>query len=116
MQMITSIPSAAVPQGELGRILADYLTLDQVRSFRRLLVVRFGALALAALLIGAALPGFSESARGVPVALIVLVPVTVWIIELRMQRRLSRALRGVDGGITRRVHVEQGLRVGRPVI
>ena len=107
---ITCVPGAAVSRGELGRVLADYLTLDQVRAVRRLLVVRCGALAFAAAVIGAAVPGCSWAARAGSVALIAIVPVWAWIIELRMERRLSRAL-DVDGGMTERIDTRERVKV-----
>jgi nitrate/nitrite transporter NarK len=45
---VTTVPSTALPERELGHLLTDYLALDEVRVFRRLLVTRLGLLALAA--------------------------------------------------------------------
>lgn len=93
MERFTSFNASAVPQEEVGGILADYLTLDLIRMFRRLLVVRCGALASAALIAGSVIPGLSPWARWGPVALFVGVPVCVWITELVFEFRLSGRLK-----------------------
>ncbi len=105
METITSIPASAVPEEELGGIVAEYLALDRIRIFRRLLVTRFGALALLAVLIGAVVPGFSWSARVGSVALFLLPPAWTWINELLMERRLAHRLERVDGAATQSIPV-----------
>ena len=103
MQTITAFRGAEVPQEELGGILADYMTLDQTRLVRRLLTRRCGALAFLAAVIGTVVPGFSWVARTGAVALFLVPPIWAWMIELRMEHRLSRRLGRVDGVVTRRL-------------
>jgi hypothetical protein len=102
MHAITSFSGSAVPQKELGSILADYLTLDHARIVRRLLTIRCGALAIIAGVIGTVVHGFSWAARTGSVALFLVPPVWAWIVERRVALRLSRRLGGVDGVVTRR--------------
>ena len=84
-----------MPQEEVSAVLTDYLMLERTRVFRRLLVVRFGALTLIALAVGFLMHGLSTYARWVPVALFVTPPVWAWIAERRLEVRLSNRLGGV---------------------
>src|SRR3954468_6783621 len=94
METVTSFPAAGMPADELGRILLDYLALDRARLFRRLLVPRCAALALAAFVIGALVHGFSMAARGGSVALFVAPAVAAWAHGGRISRRLGHRLDG----------------------
>ena len=96
MPHITSFPASAVSQSELGHILADYVALDRARLFRRVLVTRFGPLAVIAAIIGTALHGPSSFLRWIPSALFLIPPVWAWFAELRLESRLSRKLEGID--------------------
>ena len=100
---LTSIPSSALPQDELGRVLADYVALDEARVFRRLLVTRFGLLALVAVLIAIVLPALPTTAKWMPTFLFLVPPVWAWIAELRLEARLARRLDGVEGVDTREI-------------
>jgi hypothetical protein len=95
VETFTSFKASGLPQKEVGGILADYLALDRARMFRRLLVLRCGALAIAALIMGSVIDGLSAWARWVPVALFTGVPACVWIAEFvrefRFSKRLNRA-------------------------
>ena len=89
MQGFVSFRASSLPQEELHRILADYLALDRARVLRRLMVPRFGVLALAACLFESLLHGFSVVARSFTVALCLLPPIWAWIVELSRERRGS---------------------------
>ena len=100
---ITSIPSIALPDGELGHVLRDYVALDEARTFRRLLVIRFGLLAAVAILLGLFVPALPTAARWVPTVVFLVPPVWAWVHEFRLESRLSRRLDGVHGIITRHI-------------
>ena len=68
MQMLISLPASGTPSRELGHILSDYLALDRARMFRRLMVARFGCLALLAAMLETVFHGFSPFARVFTVA------------------------------------------------
>ena len=93
MQTVVSFRASAIPQEELGRVVADYLALDRARVLRRLMVPRFGVLALAACLLETLLHGFSVVARSLTVGLCLLPPVWAWLVELIRERRVSGQLR-----------------------
>ncbi len=100
MQTVTSFPTSAVSREELGAILEDYLSLERARVFRRLLVTRFGLLALVVAIVAAVTHELSPFARWVPIGLFLAPPTWAWITELRLTRRLARRLDGVDGAVT----------------
>lgn len=100
MQTVTSFPAVAVTREDLSRILADYLALDRARIMRRLLVTRCGLFALLAGYIGAIIPGLSPFTRWFPIALFLSPPAWAWIHELRLERRLTHELDGIDGAVT----------------
>jgi hypothetical protein len=100
MQMLISLPASGTPSRDLGHILSDYLALDRARIFRRLMVARFGLLALLAALLETVFRGFSPSARVFTVALCLVPPVWARIVELARERRVSRRIETVDGAIT----------------
>jgi hypothetical protein len=93
---LTSFNTLSVPRNEVAGILADYLALERTRVVRRLLVVRFGALTLIAVVVGFLIHGLSIFARWVPVGLFATPPVWAWIVELRLALRLSGRLAGVE--------------------
>lgn len=100
MQTVTSFSASAVPRDHLSHILADYLAFDRARIFRRLLVIRFGLLALIAAIAGTVIHGLSPFARWFTIGLFLIPPGWAWITELRLERRLSRRLDRVDGAVT----------------
>jgi len=107
VQTIRSFPADAVPREQLGRILSDYLTLDQTRIFRRLLVVRCGLLALVAVGVGALVHGLSPVARWLPPVLFLVPPGWVCAVEFRLERRLSRQLARIDQSRPADAHLEK---------
>jgi hypothetical protein len=96
MQTVTSIRAASVPEQELDGILADYVTLDRTRIFRRLLVLRCAALAALTAIVGLVVPGVSRTARVGAVGVFLVGPVWAWVTELRLSYRLSRRLVDVE--------------------
>ena len=96
MQTIVSFRASVIPQEELGHVLADYLALDRARILRRLMVPRFGVLALSAWLLETLLHGFSMVARSLTVGLCLLPPVWAWLVELTRERRVSGHLRFLE--------------------
>ena len=71
------------------------LALERTRIFKRLLLVRCGALTFVALAVGFVVRGLSVYARWVPVVLCVMPPIWEWIAELKRTLRLSHRLAGV---------------------
>jgi hypothetical protein len=95
MYSLTSFPTSAVDPDELNAITADYLALERLRIFRRLLVKRFGVLTVIAAAVSLAwLPRF---ALWFSVSLSVAPPTFAWAIEIRRERRLAARLNGVPG-------------------
>jgi len=99
MQNVVSFSTSTVSRQELGAILEDYLSIDRARVFRRLLVRRFGLLAIIVAIIAAVTHELSLFARWFPIGLFLAPPVWAWITELRLMRRLARRLDGVDGAV-----------------
>jgi hypothetical protein len=90
MHTVTSFHASAVQPDQLNGIMADYLALERARIFRRLLVKRFGLLAL--ILAGVSLVWLSAFAFWFSVGLSIAVPVWAWTVELGCERRLARRL------------------------
>jgi hypothetical protein len=74
METVTWLRSTDVPNDALGPLLSDYLALDRLRSFRRLLLVRCGSLALATAVLGPLVGWLSAVARSVMVAVFLVPP------------------------------------------
>ena len=100
MQTLISFPASGTASRELGPILSDYLALDRARIVRRLMVARFGLLAVVAALLETVFRGFSPVARVFTVALCLVPPFWARIVELGRERRLSRRIERVDGAVT----------------
>src|SRR6188768_1513366 len=95
--MITdvSFEADAVRPEELSGVLVDYLTLEHLRVFRRLLVERFAILTAIV-----ALSGFlwlSTIAACTAVGMCLTPPIWVWALEIRCERRLARTLGAIPG-------------------
>jgi hypothetical protein len=101
MQTLISFRAAASP--ELGRILSDYLALDRARILRRLMVGRFGLLAVLAASIETICRGFSPLVRLFTVALCLVPPLCARIVELVRERRLSQRVDLVDGVVSHKI-------------
>ena len=96
MEPLTWIHSTAVPRDKLAPLLSEYLALDRLRTVRRLLLVRCGALALMAAVAGPLVGWLSALGRSLVVALFLLPPAWAWILERRADLRLSARLRSID--------------------
>jgi len=100
MPSFTSFNASNHSSPEVARILHDYLALDRARIWRRLIVVRFGVLALTVFVLGRVIPGLSAYAFWVPVLLFVTPAMWAAIAEVRLSLRLSHRLRrSCEGGI-----------------
>lgn len=99
MDVVTQFQSCALQPAELNQLLADYVALERVRVFRRLLVRRFGALSAAVLVMGVALHWISPAATACSVALFLVPPIWAWIAELRFDRALDTRLERIHGVI-----------------
>jgi hypothetical protein len=97
VQTLTSFPASAVSRDQLSDILRDYLALDRAKIFRRLLVTRFGCLALLTAVGGAVVRGISPFAHWFTTGLLLVPPTWAWCAELRLERRLAGRLDDVDG-------------------
>jgi hypothetical protein len=96
MQTLTSFASSAVPRDQLNRILTDYVALDRARMFRRLLVARFGVLAVLAFFADVVFHGPSSMLlRSLAVVACLIPPFWAWLTERRLAQRLSERLSGV---------------------
>jgi len=108
MPSFTSFSAADVGRQEVTRILSDYVALDRARFWRRLLVVRFGLLAMSAALIAHVVPGLSPYGRWMPALLSLTPPAWAWIAEIRLARRLARRLNACGSVGTYTVVMETG--------
>jgi hypothetical protein len=99
MDVVTQFHSRALDPEELNQVLADYVALERLRVFRRLLVRRFGALALAVVVIGGALHWISPLATAASTALFLIPPVWACVAELRFDTALDRRLERIPGVI-----------------
>ena len=96
METLTSFHSTAIPRDKLAPLLSEYLALDHLRTVRRLLLVRCGALALTAAVVGPLAGWLSAVGRFLVVALFLLPPAWAWILERRADLRLSNRLRSIQ--------------------
>jgi hypothetical protein len=99
MQTVISVPASTIPREELSRILSDYLALDRARICRRLMVARFGLLAVVAAFVETSFRGFSPLVRLLTVALCLFPPAWARIAEFAHERRLSRRIEAIDGAV-----------------
>ena len=97
MQTVVSFGASTVSHDEVSRILSDYLALDRARMLRRLMVVRFGLMALAAACLETLIHGLSPVRQVVHGCPCLIPPVWAWIVELARERRLLRHRRFLDG-------------------
>ena len=89
---VMSFHSSAATPDEIREITAEYLALERARIYRRLFVTRFGLLAIIVAVIGRGLHWLSPFASWISVALCAVVPLWVWVAELRCDWRLTRRL------------------------
>ncbi len=97
---MTTFHGSAVRQDELSDLIAEYLALERLRAFRRMLAARFGFLSLAVLVAGAGLDWLPAVAWLVSIALFLAAPLWMWIVEVRRERHLDLRLKSIDGATT----------------
>ena len=102
MEALTWFHSTSVPRDELAPLLSEYLALDRLRTVRRLLLVRCGALALLAAVVGPLVGWLSALGRSLVIALFLLPPAWAWILEKRADLRLSNRLRSINANTVSR--------------
>ena len=90
MHTVSSFPASAVEPDQLSTIMADYLSLEHARVFRRLLVVRCGMTALILAVVGLGFGWLPPFASSFSAAVLLAVPAGAWVFELRRERRLAR--------------------------
>lgn len=100
MQTLVSFPASATRPEELGRILSDYLAVDRARVRRRLMVARFGVLALGAAVLETFVRELAPFVRLITIGLCLVPPAWARIVEIRSRRRLSRRIEGVPGAVS----------------
>ena len=90
MHTVTSFDAHMLPPEELNAIIADYLALERLRIFRRLLVTRFGI--LTAIVATAGWLWLSTAATCVAAVLCLVPPLCVLGLEVTCARRLAERL------------------------
>jgi hypothetical protein len=99
METVTSFRASAVPPAELRGIISDYLELERARTFRRLLVVRFGLLTLVATAAGI-WHWLSPVESSVGTAVFLVPPAWAYVVEWRRARQLAARLDEVPDAVT----------------
>jgi hypothetical protein len=85
---------------QLSGIVADFLAIEEARILRRLLVTRFGILALGVAVLGFGFHWLPPFASWFTLALFLTPPSWAWIVELRRDWRLARRLEDMPGAAT----------------
>jgi hypothetical protein len=98
MHTIISFRAADLEPGQLSAVMTDYFALERARVYRRLLVARFGILAVVLGLVGFGFRWLSPVASWFSVVFCTIAPAWAWIAELRYDWRLARRLRDVPVG------------------
>jgi hypothetical protein len=78
--------------------MADYVAFERARACRRLLVTRFGLLALFLGIIGLGFHLFGPLVAWLGIGLCAAAPTWAWIAELRCDWKLARRLEELPGG------------------
>ena len=90
MHTITHAEAPPVHPDQLNAIVSDCVTLEHLRVFRQLLVVRCGVIALA-IGVGGLLLGLLHSfAYWFSVGIFMLAPAGAWLVERRQERGLRK--------------------------
>lgn len=97
MALVTQFQACAFEPEALNQVLADYVALERLRVFRRLLVRRFGALSLVVLVIGTGLQWISPVTMAASLTLFLIPPVWACVAEFRFDRALDRRLERIAG-------------------
>ena len=100
MHTVTSFHASAARPDQISAVMSEYLALERARIFRRLLVRRFGLLAVIAALLGTGFHWLSPFASWCSVSVFLVLPVWAWIVELQRDRRLARRLEELPDAAT----------------
>jgi hypothetical protein len=92
MHVVTSFRSNSLSPAQAGVLIAEYLALEEARSYRRLCVTRVTWLALAFGAIALLFPSLPSSASLSGIGLCLAVPAWAWLVELRRDFGLTRKL------------------------
>jgi hypothetical protein len=90
---VTSFHADDLEPGQFNAVMADYFALERARIHRRLLVTRFGILAVILGIVGFGFRWLPPVASWSSVALCTVAPAWAWIAELRYDWRLATRLR-----------------------
>jgi len=89
MSTVANVSPSPVQPEQINALMAECMALEQLRVFRRLLVMRCGGIA-ATLAVGGPLLGLLHSfAYWLSMGMFVLAPAGAWIAERRRERGLS---------------------------
>ena len=101
MYAITSIRTTGLPPEQVKAVIGDYLALERARTYRRMCLTRFGALAAVFGVAGFGVHWLPPVVSWCSVAMCGAVPAVAWIAELRwgsrLNSRLSRLMPPPDG-------------------
>lgn len=100
MHEVTSIHRSALRHEQLNAVASEYLAVERVRMFRRLLMFRFGGLAVIVAIAGIGFHWLPRVASWFSLAVFLAPPLCAWIVELRRVRGLTRRLRNLPGATT----------------
>ena len=100
MYAITSLRTAGLPPEHVKAVLADYLALERARTYRRVCVTRFGALAAVFGVAGFGVHWLSPIVSWSSVVMCGIAPVWAWVAEMRRAWTLSSRLRRLPGAAT----------------
>jgi len=100
MHTVTSFEGAALNHEELRALIAEFLSVERARIWRRLLTTR--CMLLGALFVGTGitLHWLPPLAYWTTAGLCAAAPIGAWIVELRRDWRLGRHLEGLPTGAT----------------
>ena len=109
-----SFSAAELDPAKLERVLADHVELEQARVFRQLLVKRLALIATTAWILARWLHVLTRTQLLTVLGTFSAVGVVAFAVELRVRRRLTRALDGVDMTAAARAQREEAPRAAKP--
>jgi len=90
MQTVTCFNADALPPEEVSAIVADYLALERLRVFRRLLVTRFGI--LTAIVVAVSWVWLSTVDTYIAAAMCLVSPLFVLMMEVAREQQLTQRI------------------------
>ena len=100
MHIVSSFHASRMSPAQLGTVVAEYVAFERARTHRHLFVTRFGLLAMLLGIIGLGFHWLSPWVSWLGVGVSAVPPTWAWIVELRCDWRLARALDDLPGGAT----------------